>query len=241
MEDIVDDYKIKRLKSSKKEKKSKKDKKDKKKKSKKKEKKDKKRRKEGRSSRERSKKSKGSKKASRRSRSRSRSKSKGRSKRELVHLENEKRRTEFEEMESKKYDMDPSKEYNQDWNQSKHENGNKGDDEDAIPEPEQYTQIIKGLEYQVYKDHKRTIKIAKNNSGIPVMIEVIANDRLGRKVRVKCCPDDTVGDLKKLISAHTGTRADKIRLQKSNSVFMDHITLADYEIHHGSSIDMYYN
>lgn len=28
------------------------------------------------------------------------------------------------------------------------------------------------------------------------MIEVIANDRLGKKVRVKCDSDDTVGDLK---------------------------------------------
>lgn len=43
------------------------------------------------------------------------------------------------------------------------------------------------------------------------MIEVIANDRLGRKVRVKCSPDDTVGDLKKLIAAQTGTAPQKVR------------------------------
>lgn len=42
------------------------------------------------------------------------------------------------------------------------------------------------------------------------MIEVIANDRLGRKVRVKCSPDDTVGDLKKLIAAQTGTAPQKV-------------------------------
>jgi ubiquitin-like protein 5 len=65
------------------------------------------------------------------------------------------------------------------------------------------------------------------------MIEVIANDRLGRKgtppsphpspvrpltyrsaVRVKCSPTDTVGDLKKLIAAQTGTNASKIQLKK---------------------------
>ncbi|KAF8745395.1 Ubiquitin family, partial [Rhizoctonia solani] len=46
------------------------------------------------------------------------------------------------------------------------------------------------------------------------LIEVIANDRLGRKVRVKCSPDDTVGDLKKLIAAQTGTDASKIQLKK---------------------------
>ena len=33
------------------------------------------------------------------------------------------------------------------------------------------------------------------------MIEVILNDRLGKKVRVKCNEDDTVGDLKKLVAA----------------------------------------
>jgi len=46
------------------------------------------------------------------------------------------------------------------------------------------------------------------------MIEVILNDRMGKKVRVKCNPDDTVGDLKKLAAAQTGTRPEKIRLQK---------------------------
>jgi len=76
------------------------------------------------------------------------------------------------------------------------------------------------------------------------MIEVIANDRLGRKgssffstspsflssssssppsrpsslsptsVRVKCSPQDTVGDLKKLIAAQTGTNAKKVQLKK---------------------------
>ena len=30
------------------------------------------------------------------------------------------------------------------------------------------------------------------------MIEVICNDRLGKKVRVKCNEDDTIGDLKKV-------------------------------------------
>ena len=35
-----------------------------------------------------------------------------------------------------------------------------------------------------------------------------------RAVRVKCSPDDTVGDLKKLIAAQTGTDASKIQLKK---------------------------
>ena len=45
------------------------------------------------------------------------------------------------------------------------------------------------------------------------MIEVVLNDRLGKKVRVKCNEDDTIGDLKKLVAAQTGTRPDKIRIQ----------------------------
>uniref|UniRef100_A0A8C6W535 Ubiquitin-like protein 5 n=1 Tax=Nannospalax galili TaxID=1026970 RepID=A0A8C6W535_NANGA len=46
------------------------------------------------------------------------------------------------------------------------------------------------------------------------MIEVVCNDRLGKKVRVKCNTDDTIGDLKKLIAAQTGTRWNKIVLKK---------------------------
>jgi len=38
------------------------------------------------------------------------------------------------------------------------------------------------------------------------MIEVVLNDPLGKKVRVKCDEDVTIGDLKKLVAAQTGTR-----------------------------------
>lgn len=65
------------------------------------------------------------------------------------------------------------------------------------------------------------------------MIEVVANDRLGKKVRVKCNEDDLIGDLKKLIAAQIGTRPEKIRLQKWHTIFKDHVTLQDYEIHDG--------
>lgn len=45
-----------------------------------------------------------------------------------------------------------------------------------------------------------------HNSYAPVLIEVVANDRFGKKQRIKCCPTDSVFDFKKLISAQTGTR-----------------------------------
>ncbi|KAG7316148.1 hypothetical protein KOW79_021014 [Hemibagrus wyckioides] len=72
------------------------------------------------------------------------------------------------------------------------------------------------------------------------MIEVVCNDRLGKKVRVKCNSDDTIGDLKKLIAAQTGTRWDKIVLKKWYTIFKDHVSLADYEIHDGMNLELYY-
>lgn len=73
------------------------------------------------------------------------------------------------------------------------------------------------------------------------MIEIIANDRIGKKIRVKCFSNDTIYNLKQLIAAHAGTKADKIRLQKANMILKDQITLEDYEIKDGSSIELYYN
>ena len=54
------------------------------------------------------------------------------------------------------------------------------------------------------------LRTTKNTKRIQ-MIEVILNDRLGKKIRVKCNEDDTIGDLKKLVAAQTGTRPEKIR------------------------------
>lgn len=53
--------------------------------------------------------------------------------------------------------------------------------------------------------------------------------------------DDTIGDLKKLIAAQTGTRPEKIRIQKWYTIYKDHITLEDYEIHDGMGLELYYN
>ena len=52
--------------------------------------------------------------------------------------------------------------------------------------------------------------------------------------------DDTIGDLKKLIAAQTGTKAEKIVLKKWYNIFKDQITLADYEIHDGMNLELYY-
>ncbi|KAH8390271.1 hypothetical protein KR200_011086 [Drosophila serrata] len=90
------------------------------------------------------------------------------------------------------------------------------------------------------------------------MIEITCNDRLGKKVnnfsaysnwlksfciwqvRVKCNPDDTIGDLKKLIAAQTGTKHEKIVLKKWYTIYKDPIRLSDYEIHDGMNLELYY-
>jgi len=83
-------------------------------------------------------------------------------------------------------------------------------------------------------------KISNQQKSRGQMIEVILNDRLGKKVRVKCNPDDKVGDLKKLAAAQLGTRSDKLRIQKWYTIYKDHITLQDYEIHDGMGLELYY-
>jgi hypothetical protein len=72
-------------------------------------------------------------------------------------------------------------------------------------------------------------------------IVVLVNDRLGKKERIPCREHHTVLELKRLIQQKTGTRADKIRLQKWHSILKDPIMISDYEVHDGMSLEMYYN
>jgi len=65
--------------------------------------------------------------------------------------------------------------------------------------------------------------------------------RLGKKIRVKCLPSDTIGDFKKLLSLQIGTSWEKITLKKGYQVFKDHITLEDYEINDGMNLELYYS
>ena len=105
------------------------------------------------------------------------------------------------------------------------------------------------MEVQTYFHHNHLRSFLKQNHvkellftyHQSLMIEVICNDRLGKKIRVKCNEDDTIGDLKKLIAAQVGTRTEKIRLQKWYTIYKDHVTLEDYEIHDGMGLELYYN
>lgn len=73
------------------------------------------------------------------------------------------------------------------------------------------------------------------------MIEVSVNDRLGKNVKVKCLPSDTVGDFKKILSLQIGTDWEKIVLKKGNQTYKNHITLDDYEIGNGFNFELYYS
>ncbi|XP_059903791.1 ubiquitin-like protein 5 [Gadus macrocephalus] len=91
-----------------------------------------------------------------------------------------------------------------------------------------------------YPVERRIFSRSKHSEHHIKMIEVVCNDRLGKKVRVKCNSEDTIGDLKKLIAAQTGTRWDKIVLKKWYTIFKDHVSLGDYEIHDGMNLELYY-
>jgi ubiquitin-like protein 5 len=71
-------------------------------------------------------------------------------------------------------------------------------------------------------------------------LQIIVNDRIGHKERIKCNEDDKIGDIKILVAFKIGTRAERIRLQLANRVLADNVTLADYEIHDGTQVDMAY-
>lgn len=58
---------------------------------------------------------------------------------------------------------------------------------------------------------------------------------------MKCELDDTVLDVKKLVALQTGTRPEKLRIQKWHTVYKDHITLGDYEVSDGMMLELYYS
>ncbi|GME94692.1 unnamed protein product [[Candida] boidinii] len=73
------------------------------------------------------------------------------------------------------------------------------------------------------------------------MIEVVCNDRLGKKIKVKCLPSDTIEDFKKVLSLQIGTDYNKLVLKKGYMIYKNHITLEDYEIHDSMNLELYYS
>ena len=79
------------------------------------------------------------------------------------------------------------------------------------------------------------------SASISPQLHIWANDRCGTKVLVECAANATIGHLKSLIAEKIGRSALKIRLQKSSMVFNDHVSLEDYDLIDGMSLELYYN
>lgn len=95
---------------------------------------------------------------------------------------------------------------------------------------------------QIWNVHRKPIPILNWHFRLhSKMIEVVCNDRLGKKIRVKCLESDTIEDFKKMLSLQVGTPWEKIILKKGYMVFKNHITLEDYEIHNGMNLELYYS
>ncbi|GBB91822.1 hypothetical protein RclHR1_01920026 [Rhizophagus clarus] len=85
------------------------------------------------------------------------------------------------------------------------------------------------------KDSKGS-KDSKDN-----MIMVTCNDRLGKKVQVKCSPTDSILEFKKLLAAHIGTPYNKIKLRYGGINSLNNkLTLDDYSISNGVNLELYY-
>ena len=71
------------------------------------------------------------------------------------------------------------------------------------------------------------------------LIHVLVTNRLGTKFNVPCSPSDSIGDFKKLVAFYSGTKSDAILLKRQGMrPFRNSLTLEDYEIGDGSSVDM---
>eukprot|EP00106_Octopus_bimaculoides_P009412 XP_014776854.1 PREDICTED: ubiquitin-like protein 5 [Octopus bimaculoides] len=69
------------------------------------------------------------------------------------------------------------------------------------------------------------------------MLEITCNDRLGKKVRVKCKYPSASKEMNSLpLYCMCFLFLSSFRY----TIFKDHITLNDYEIHDGMNLELYY-
>lgn len=71
------------------------------------------------------------------------------------------------------------------------------------------------------------------------MIQVTINDRLGTKKQIPCLPSDTIKDFKAVVAMMIGRRPHEILLKRqSERPFKDFLTLQDYGVSNGASLDL---
>ncbi|CAB4391692.1 ubiquitin-like protein [Rhizophagus irregularis] len=91
------------------------------------------------------------------------------------------------------------------------------------------------------KDSKKSRESKDSKNSNDTMIMVTCNDRLGKKVQVKCSPTDSVLEFKKLLAAHIGTPYNKIKLRYGGINSLNNkLTLDDYSISNGVNLELYY-
>lgn len=70
-------------------------------------------------------------------------------------------------------------------------------------------------------------------------MRVFINNRLGARTEVLCSPSDTIGAFKRVAAVFLGTRPEAIMLKRQGErPFKDFITLDDYGIGNGLSLDL---
>ncbi|KAI4192910.1 MAG: hypothetical protein LQ346_004090 [Caloplaca aetnensis] len=77
------------------------------------------------------------------------------------------------------------------------------------------------------------------NPATTALVHIFVNNRLGTRLEITCSASDSFGDVKKLVAFQSGIKAEAILLKRQGMrPFKDALTLEDYEIGNGSSLDM---
>ncbi|KAM0794733.1 hypothetical protein BDR22DRAFT_874171 [Usnea florida] len=71
------------------------------------------------------------------------------------------------------------------------------------------------------------------------LIRVFIKNRLGTRTEILCSPSDSIGAFKKLAAVYVGTRPEAMLFKRQGErPFRDFLTLEDYGISNGSSLDL---
>nr|BAS01702.1 ubiquitin-like protein modifier [Lotharella vacuolata] len=70
------------------------------------------------------------------------------------------------------------------------------------------------------------------------MITLFFNNKLSQKIILQCSSNDSIITIKKLISLKIGVCYKHIQIYKNSVMLRDSITLKDYEIHDGASLEI---
>ena len=83
-------------------------------------------------------------------------------------------------------------------------------------------------------------RIERSSRELPKgLIRLFVNNGLGSRYEILCSPSDSIGDFKKIVAVYSGMRPEAILLKRQGMrPLKDVLTLEDYEIGDGSSLDL---